>query len=71
MAMGFANRHSWTGSLREAFIEPVAVGQEMPDMPIFLDPAWYINVPLASAYESAWRGVPKPFQQLLDSSSGS
>ena len=46
--------------------EPIAVGQEMRDMPIFLDPAWYVNVPLASTYESAWRGVPKPFQRMLE-----
>jgi hypothetical protein len=52
--------------LNEAFIEPVAVGQEMPDMPIFLNPAWYVNVPLAGTYESAWRGMPKPFQRILD-----
>ncbi len=52
--------------LNEAFVEPIAVGQEMRDMPIFLDPAWYVNVPLASTYESAWRGVPKPFQRMLE-----
>lgn len=40
--------------------------QEMPDMPIFLNPAWYVNVPLAGTYESAWRGMPKPFQRILD-----
>lgn len=52
--------------LNEAFIEPVAVGHSMPDMPVFLDPAWYVNVPLTSTYESAWRGVPKPFQHVLE-----
>jgi hypothetical protein len=40
--------------------------QEMPDMPIFFNPAWYVNVPLADTYESAWRGMPKPFQRILD-----
>ncbi len=52
--------------LNEAFIEPVAVGQEMHDMPVFLDRAWYVNAPLRSTYESAWRGVPKPFQGVLE-----
>lgn len=37
-------------------------------MPIFLNPAWYVNVPLAGTYESAWRGVLKPLQRLLDAS---
>ena len=52
--------------MNEAFIEPTDVGQRMADMPIFLDPAWYVNVPLASTYESAWRGLPKPFQHVLE-----
>ena len=55
-------------SMNEAFIEPVAIGQQMPDMPIFLDPSWYVNVPLNSTYESAWRGLPKPFQHVLEAS---
>ena len=50
----------------EAFIEPAAVGQPLPDMPIFLAPDWYINVPLSSTYESAWRGLPAPFQDVLE-----
>lgn len=52
-----------------AFVEPTAVGQEMQDMPVFLAPAWYVNVPLARTYESAWRGVPKPFQRMLEATS--
>lgn len=50
----------------EAFLEPVRVGQELPDMPVFLDPAWYINVPLEATYQSAWRGVPAPYQRVLE-----
>jgi len=50
----------------EAFIEPVSVGQVLPDMPVFLDPGWYINVPLEETYQSAWRGVPAPYQRVLE-----
>lgn len=46
----------------------MTVDGEMQDMPVFLDRAWYVNVPLKSTYESAWRGVPKPFQLVLEKS---
>lgn len=49
-----------------AYVEPVAVGQELPDMPLFLDPAWYVPVPLATTYEAAYRGVPWPWREVLE-----
>lgn len=46
------------GLVKRAFIEPVAVGDTLPDLPLFLDPESYILIPLASTYDSAWQGVP-------------
>ncbi len=50
----------------EAFIEPIRVGQPIPDMPVFLDANWYVNVPLESTYEMAWQGLPEPYRKILD-----
>src|SRR5205823_11856079 len=37
-----------------AFIEPVAVGQALPEMPLFLTPNRYVPVPLEPAYQAAF-----------------
>lgn len=52
-----------------AYVEPVAVGQPLPDMPLFLEPEWYVSVPLERTCEAAFRGVPWPWRELLDSPS--
>lgn len=49
----------------EAFIEPVAVGDALPDMPLFLTPEVYISVPLESTYHSAWDGLPAYWRGVL------
>src|SRR5436190_244751 len=33
-----------------AYVEPLSVGSELPDMPLFLGPEHYINVPLERTY---------------------
>jgi len=48
-----------------AYFEPIAVGDELPDMPIFLTPDYYINCPLESTYMAAWRGVPKRWKDVI------
>jgi hypothetical protein len=51
--------------LKRAFIEPVAVGDDLPDMPLFLEPEGYVLVPLDSTYQSAWNGVPRFWRDRL------
>jgi hypothetical protein len=51
---------------KTAFIEPVAVGDVLPDMPLFLEPDAYVNVPLEATYQAAWRGVPKRWQRVME-----
>lgn len=48
-----------------AYVEPIAVGDRLKDMPLFLDDQRYIDVPLEATYRAAWRGVPKHLQQVL------
>ena len=54
------------GTLKRAFIEPVAVGDELPEMPLFLEPEKYVLVPLAASSQTAWEGVPLYWRQQLE-----
>ena len=37
-----------------AYVEPVAVGQPLPDMPLFLKPEFYVPAPLEDTYRTTW-----------------
>lgn len=52
-----------------AYLEPTAVGQPLVDVPLFLTPDHYINVPLESTYQAAWRGMPDRWKRVIESSS--
>jgi hypothetical protein len=52
------------GTLKRAFIQPV--GAELPDMPLFLEPGRYVEVPLAATYRAAWDGVPAFWRDQLE-----
>jgi hypothetical protein len=54
------------GPLKRAFIEPVAVGDVLPEMPLFLEPEFYVHVPLAGTYQAAWEGVPQFWRERLE-----
>lgn len=50
----------------EAFLEHLAVGSALPDMPLFLDPDRYVNVPLERTYQAAWHGMPQFWRDVLE-----
>jgi len=50
-----------------AYVEPVAVGDVLRDMPLFLRPGFYIPTPLEATYQSAWKAFPASMKQLLES----
>lgn len=56
------------GLVTTAFVEPIAVGQALIDMPLFLsrDGEGYIEVPLESTYQSAYAGVPSKYRRILE-----
>ncbi|MBW3597386.1 MAG: DUF4058 family protein [Planctomycetes bacterium] len=56
------------GPPRVAYVEPFAVGDAIPEMPIFLALGFYVPAPLAPTYEAAWREFPEPLRRLLDDS---
>jgi hypothetical protein len=50
-----------------AYIEPVAVGDVLPDMPIFLAPGRHVPCPLEATYQTAWEQFPGPLRGPLES----
>jgi hypothetical protein len=53
----------------EVYLEHLAVGQAMPDMPLFLTSERYINVPLQSTYDAAFAEMPEFWRKVLDKGS--
>jgi len=49
----------------EVFLEPVAVGDALPEMPLFLTPEVYVPLPLETTYQSAWEAVPDVWRNAL------
>lgn len=50
----------------EAFVEPLGLGDDLPEMPLFLQADSYVNVPLESTYRAAHRGLPSYVREILD-----
>ena len=53
------------GSTITGYVEPVGVGDPLPDMPIFLTPDRYVPCPLESTYQASWDGFPHALKAPL------
>lgn len=58
------------GTETVAYVEPVAVGDPLPDMPIFLTADRYVPCPLEATYQTAWEQFPAPLRGPLESGPG-
>jgi hypothetical protein len=54
------------GDEQVAYVEPVAVGDVLPDMPIFLHPGYYVPAPLEATYQTTWNVFPAALKGLLE-----
>lgn len=50
-----------------AFVEPIAVDDTLPDMPIFLEPDRCIMAPLEATYQTAFDAMPRRWKSVLAS----
>jgi hypothetical protein len=50
-----------------AHVEPIAVGDPLPDMPIFLAEERYVPCPLDSTYQTTWNVFPNALKGPLES----
>lgn len=51
---------------KTAYVEPVAVGDDLPPLPIFLTEDDYIPAPLEETYRASWAAYPADFKELLE-----
>ncbi len=54
------------GLVRKAYIEPVAVGDTLPDMPLFLATGCHIRVPLEPTYQATWDASPEEMRVAVE-----
>lgn len=55
-----------SGREQTAYVEPLAVGDPLPDMPLFLTDEFYVTVPLEAAYQTAWNASPKALRTEVE-----
>jgi hypothetical protein len=48
-----------------AYVDALAVGDLLPDGPLFLAAGWYVNVPFEQTYMASWDVTPKPIRDLV------
>jgi hypothetical protein len=53
------------GTTLTGYIEPVTVGDTLPDMPIFLTADRYVRCPLEATYQASWDVFPKALKAPL------
>jgi Protein of unknown function (DUF4058) len=49
-----------------AYVESLAVGDPLPEAPLFLAPGWYVNVHLEQTYLATWAVTPRPIRDLVE-----
>jgi Protein of unknown function (DUF4058) len=55
-----------TGGERAAYIEPVTVGDALPDMPLFLTNDLHVMVPLEPTYQATWDACPEELRIAVE-----
>jgi hypothetical protein len=49
-----------------AYIEPLAVGDPLPAMPLFLGPDLHILTPLKATYQTTWTACPTAMRKAVE-----
>jgi hypothetical protein len=52
--------------IKTAYVEPIAVGQPLPTMPLFLQGEYYVDLPLEQTYQQTWDVLPKELRRLVE-----
>jgi hypothetical protein len=56
----------YAGVPKVAYVEPVAVGDLLPDMAAYLDLDSYVNVPLEATYQATWASCPEDMREAVE-----
>jgi hypothetical protein len=54
------------GRLPEAYVATLGVGEQLPEVPLFLTPDAYVNLPLEPTYQAAFRGMPAYWRGVVE-----
>jgi hypothetical protein len=54
------------GEPKTAYVEPVAVCDPLPELPIFLDPGAYVPAPLETTYQATWAECPDAIKEEVE-----
>ena len=52
--------------IKTAYVEPVAVGDLLPALPIFLEPGMYVRAPLEPTYDATWAKCPDALKEVVE-----
>jgi hypothetical protein len=55
-----------TSDERVAYIEPIGVGDVLPDMPLFLTSHVHVMVPLELTYQATWNATPEELRRAVE-----
>ena len=54
------------GREKAAYVEPIAVGDTLPEMPLFLFEGRHIKVPLEAVYQTTWSYLEREVQVMVE-----
>ena len=54
------------GPMTTCYVEPLAVGDALPELPLFLTSQRYVNVPLEPTYAAAYADVPERWKRVVE-----
>jgi hypothetical protein len=68
LMIGAFESHAGTPGITpvELWAEPLAVGDALPDLPIFYREDRFVNIPLAATYAAAWEATPKRWRKVVE-----
>lgn len=55
-----------TGIVPTAYFNPINTSTPMPDMPLYLTPDYFVDVPLEDTYRKAYEGVPDRWKKVIE-----
>lgn len=53
-------------TVKTAYVEPVSVGDPLPDMPAYLNDDSYVPIPLEATYQATWESCPKDMRVVVE-----
>ncbi|MFO0970069.1 MAG: DUF4058 family protein [Gemmataceae bacterium] len=54
------------GKAVDIYLEHPAIAESLVDMPLFLRPDFFVNVPLEATYQEAFRTMPEIYREILE-----